>query len=182
MNKKIFAFCGLKESGKTTACNAVMGHFKNYGIEKMSFASPIKESARMIFNFSNDQLYGDSKEVVDDRYGLTPRYVLQKLGTEIGRNFDQDIWIKNLFTRIERSKASIILIDDCRFLNESIYLKSNGAYILGIKRPGVTPDNHQSEKELYDNWDDMVHDTLVNDSSIESFTKEAISWASKQMF
>lgn len=182
MNKIIIATCGIKESGKTTACNAIMSEFKNLGVEKMSFASPIKNAARLIFDFSEEQLYGSLKEVIDERHGITPRFAMQVLGTEIGRNFYEDIWVDNLFRSINKSYANIILIDDCRFLNESKKLKEYGAYILGIKKTGQQPSNHQSEKEMFDNWELMVHDTLFNDNTIDSFRSEVISWARQLIY
>ena len=36
-----------------------------------------------IFGFTKEQVYGDLKDVVDSEWGVTPRKVLQIMGTEL---------------------------------------------------------------------------------------------------
>jgi len=64
--KKIIAFCGLAGSGKDTACNYLVDR----GYQKMSFAAPLKQMAKIAFGFSDEQLYGPSskREEQDTRY------------------------------------------------------------------------------------------------------------------
>ena len=36
-----------------------------------------------MFGFTEDQVFGDAKDVIDPVWGVTPRLVLQVLGTEL---------------------------------------------------------------------------------------------------
>lgn len=65
--KTIIAFCGLAGSGKDTACNYLVDRHK---FKKASFAGPMKEMAKIAFDFTDEQLYGSSsnREQPDERY------------------------------------------------------------------------------------------------------------------
>src|SRR6202142_402163 len=124
---------------------------------------------------------------------ITPRYLLQSLGTEVVRNFKPTVWSDhaiatafNLLTpnwRYERAIGLIresnrkpynfVVISDVRFLNECLNInKINGINIL-IKRPdlvklGGEEGNHSSETEL-DTIPKHFFDTIVwNDGSLQS--------------
>lgn len=158
----LIAFCGLKESGKTTAAEWLV---RNYGYRRESFATPLKRAAQIIFNLSDWQIYNiEGKETIDTRWGTTPRDLLQRFGTEVGREFDKDIWIRNLMIRCASTDA--IVIDDCRFSNETKAIKDMGGLVIGIKRSSCTIDNHASELEMLSNWDSMVDVTIENDGDI----------------
>jgi hypothetical protein len=66
MTKRIIAFCGLAGSGKDTACDYLVD--RDY--KKISFASPLKQMAKIAFGFTDEQLYGSSskREEQDLRY------------------------------------------------------------------------------------------------------------------
>ena len=158
----IIAFCGLKTSGKTTAAE----YLTHRGFKRESFASPLKEAAKIIFQLDDAQVYGDKKEVLDPRWDKTPRSILQLLGTEVGRSIDDEVWIKNMQSRLEN--AQLVVIDDCRFPNEAEAVKKMGGVVVGIKRPGLTIDDHPSELELMENWCSMVDIEINNSDSIWS--------------
>jgi GTPase SAR1 family protein len=130
---KIIGLIGKKGSGKT----AIANYFINQKYSRQFLAQPIKEAAKILFNFSDDQVYGDLKEVVDPRYGFAPRKVLQIIGTEwcqmdlqerfrefetlVGRNH----WVNLLCERIlatfpinAKEPVKSYVIDDVRFPHE----------------------------------------------------------------
>lgn len=80
MEKLLIGLVAPKQSGKDTAADYLC---KKYHFKKYNFADPLKEGIGKMFGFSHDQLYGKDKEVVDLFWGVTPREVLQKMGTEI---------------------------------------------------------------------------------------------------
>lgn len=120
----LFARAG---SGKTTVANYLRD---NYDARIVSLASPLKQIAKVVMNFSDDQLYGTQaqKEAIDPRYGFSAREFLRKLGTEgIRENLGADVWIDALFNRVTRVAAedtargsadSVFIVDDVRFVNE----------------------------------------------------------------
>lgn len=158
---KIIGLLGAKGSGKTTASDILV---QKYGAKKYAFADPLKDIAKRVFEFTDDQLWGTqaAKEAVDERYGFSPRWLLQKLGTEgIREVFGPDIWWKTCLRRIMEDKPELAVIEDFRFLNEvEGFLQINGSVTnadeapVAIWRmqppddhPGIMADDHQSEIE-----------------------------------
>ena len=80
MEKILIGLVAPKQSGKDTIGDYLCN---NYDFKKYNFADPLKEGMRKIFGFTDEQLYGNKKEVVDPFWGVSPREVLQKMGTEI---------------------------------------------------------------------------------------------------
>jgi len=88
---------------------------------------------------------------------LTPRVVLQTLGTEFGRKQDPDVWIKVALVRAkaflsEPEFVTTVCITDVRFLNEARLIRESGGQVWRIRRPGVSPlttgiAGHASEEE-----------------------------------
>jgi hypothetical protein len=95
----IIGISGLAGSGKDTVADFLLKH---EGFVKMSLADPIKRFAMDVWEFSEEQLWGPSKNrnSPDYRYPLgndnflTPRLVLQHLGTEGARAIDDNVWIR----------------------------------------------------------------------------------------
>ena len=142
MSYRMVGLVGKKGSGKTT----VAKHLEKYGYKREQFAKPLKSAAKEIFLLQNNQLYNSrSKEQVDSRWGLTPRQILQRLGTEVVREFDEDIWVKSLECRIGLEKCSRFVIEDCRFKNEGDFVKRNNGILLKLVGRGSGSDNHASE-------------------------------------
>ncbi len=100
---------------------------------------------------------------------MTVREILQEMGTDVCRNiFGEDVWLDILNRSIDAVDGPVV-IDDCRFLNESKNLRSRGAVMIGLQRPPLDlSDLHQSEIEMIENWDTMVDTTIVNSGSLEN--------------
>lgn len=140
----IVGITGFIGSGKDTAANYLIT-FK--GFRKMSYAEPLKDAVAAIFGWDRDLLEGATKysrewrEQVDPwwskRLGiqhLTPRWVLQHWGTEVGRRaFHDEIWIASVENKL-RSIKDHIVISDCRFPNEVEAIKKAGGITLRVER------------------------------------------------
>jgi hypothetical protein len=74
---------GQKGSGKDTLADYLVN---NKGFVKYSFATPVKNISKILFNLSDEQLYGNLKEIIDDKLGISPRVIFQRLGTEFGQD------------------------------------------------------------------------------------------------
>ena len=136
MNKHIIGFMGKKRSGKDTAGDYLV---KYHGYKKYAFASSLKEICKSVFSFTDEQLNGDEKEVIDDYWGLSPRQALQYVGTDLFRNqisslipnMGNDIWV-NVLERKLKEETSNIVITDIRFENERAMVKRLGGIIVKI--------------------------------------------------
>lgn len=139
----IVAFTGLKGSGKSFASRAL----QPLGFVNHSFAAPIKQAMKL-FGLDEYDLSPDRKELPHATLcGRSPRYAMQRLGTEFGRDMmGPDFWIR--VWEATRPRSVPVVIDDLRFLNEAAHLRSLGATIIRIIRPGAdSTDTHVSEQE-----------------------------------
>lgn len=219
---RIIGLVGRAGCGKDTVKQMLM---EIIGAAPLSFADPMKELAREVFEFSYEQLYGpsDARNHPDPRYGamgtrwynrvgrwlrrkriqrnwaratdrfldyhqkwlnelvpnwekqfpyaaskltdwffdlqrhdvISPRLVLQTLGTEWGRSVHENLWVLVAGERAEKKLTmSNVVISDVRFINEARILRNEyGAEIWKIERPSVKKlgagvKNHPSERDI----------------------------------
>jgi hypothetical protein len=147
-----------KRQGKDTAANRLID---KHNFVRISWADSVKEAGRIIFGFTDEQLYGSLKETKDFYWGFTPRWALQKLGTEACRdNIDTDIWIKSAWLKINKiwkaNPKQGIVIPDVRFPNEADSILAGGGFLWKVDRniPLDEFSNHPSETALddYNKW------------------------------
>jgi len=107
-------------SGKDTVANYLVKH---YSFVKVALADPMKRFCAEVFDFTDEQLWGPSEQrnepdkrfkrplseqneavvkglqvprefvLTPEMCHLTPRYALQRLGTEWGRDCYSDVWV-----------------------------------------------------------------------------------------
>jgi hypothetical protein len=109
----------------------------------LSFAAPIKKMAAQIL--PPEDLA--KKDEPSSLLGITPRKVLQTLGTEWGRKLDTLLWIE-LMVREILSEDTPVIIDDLRFANEAHAVRAWGGKVVQVvTRPGFDPkaSDHPSE-------------------------------------
>lgn len=161
MTVDIIGFTGLKGSGKSTAAKSL----RSIGADVKSFASPLKDAAQIIFDIPESMR--NEKSTYLDQWGMTIREMYQKLGTEVGRQIDPEVWIKNMDSRIQSCDSSIIVIDDVRFLNEAEFIRNEyDGQIIGIVERGSDDpkpqSSHTSETQMVQNWHQMTDDVIQN--------------------
>jgi hypothetical protein len=151
---KIIGLAGKARSGKDTVADMLV----EAGFVKRAFADPLKAAAREIFSLTEAQLYGDQKEQVDAFWGVTPREIMQKLGTECLRNgYAQDVWVRAMerWLRERRDLPIGVAIGDVRFKNEAEAIVRLGGEVWRIDRAGAGATGgvvgHKSEHDL-DGW------------------------------
>lgn len=140
---QIIGLVGLIGAGKDTVADILVNH----GYQKESFARSLKDVTSSIFGWNRELLNGTTEESrvfrerVDDfwsgvfSYDVTPRNMLQRLGTEVLRdNLHNDVWVYSLINRIQNSEYNKFTISDVRFPNEIHTLKGVGAKIYCVKR------------------------------------------------
>lgn len=110
----LIGISGLAGSGKDEVAKILTGSF---GFGTLSFSDPMKRFCKEVLQFTDEQLWGPSpmRNAEDERFPryteeewqevrsqdelpkgprhLTPRYALQMLGTEWGRDCYADIWV-----------------------------------------------------------------------------------------
>ena len=153
----IVGVAGFIGSGKDTIADYLIT-FK--GFRRMSYAEPLKDAIASIFGWDRELLEGTTKysrewrDTIDpwwaerlDIAHLTPRWVLQQWGTEVGRRaFHDDIWIASIENKL-RSVKDDIVISDCRFPNELKSIKRAGGITIRVLR-GANPEWYDSAVAL----------------------------------
>lgn len=172
----LVALCGYKGSGKDLCADYLVD---KYGFVKISFAEPLKEVLKVLFMFSDEQLFGTpmQKEESDPRwFGCSARTSMQFIGTEVLRdNLDKimpgigaDYFVKRLELWFElellKNPNIKVVVSDLRFLNEDKYIKKMAGMVIRVNRKSVVPsDPHQSETEFEKIIPDFI---LDNNGSI----------------
>jgi len=140
----IVGICGLIGSGKDTIADQLV---QNYSFKKLSFADKLKDSVASMFDWDRELLDGKTKESRDwreqeDKFwskemgqSITPRFVLQKFGTECMREgFYDGIWVSLTKKKILDNPAVKWVIPDVRFENEAKMIKEIGGEVWWVKR------------------------------------------------
>ena len=143
----IVGFVGFIGAGKDTAADYLVNY---HGFRRDSFANSLKDAVANIFGWDRVLLEGRTKQAREWReqkdewwsarlgMDITPRFVLQNLGTEVIRNgFHDDMWIASLENKMRKSKDDIV-ISDVRFPNEIAAIHNAGGIVIRVKR-GVEP-------------------------------------------
>jgi hypothetical protein len=104
----------------------------------------------------------------------SPRKLLQFIGTDLIREcISQDFWVKAL--KHDIGQLVNVVIPDVRFASERAFLRSIGATLALIDRPGHhSSDSHSSENSLGDKSEyDVI---VINDGSIEELHNNLDHW------
>lgn len=178
---RIIGITGRKRHGKDSVARFLPPEFVTF-----SLAKPVKDIAREIYGLSLSDTDGTTtdKERILPEWDLSPRQILQRIGTEMGRSIHPETWTRyvkrkmdkefSVWGEVERSilrGVRVAVITDVRFLNEADAVRSWGGVIWRVIRPGydVQEDTHASETES-----DLIEPnlTLVNDGTLEDLKKQ----------
>lgn len=194
----IIGLVGFAGSGKGTVADILC---ENYNFTKVSFADVVKDITAEMFGWSRPLLEGDTdesrefREKSDDwwsaRLGktITPRNMLQLMGTEAGRDtFGSDIWVLNVERKIHNLRTNEFkenfVIADVRFPNEVEAIRKWGGHVVRVMRgkepkwfetaalANMTGDHHMMKTKYhnihYSEWawiGEKFNYLITNDSS-----------------
>lgn len=153
---RVVALTGAAGSGKTTAADILI---RDYGYVRVKFAAPLKAMCRAI-GLTDEHIEGSLKEVpCAILQGKTPRYAMQTLGTEWGRDtigpkFWTGLWEDAALGVLFAGER--IVVDDCRFPNEAEVVREMGGVIYRLEGRGGIAGGHSSEKLSFDP-DAVIH-------------------------
>ena len=173
---RIIGLAGRKGSGKTTAARALADHAATL-VAPLNFADPLKRMLRVFL--TAEQTDGDQKEQpIDWLDGVTPRRLMQTLGTEWGRDtVHPDFWIR-LWERQAADLLSwpnaVVVVADVRFPNEVAAVRRLGGKVIWIDRAVAAADQHVSERQLEATDCDGF---LRNGSTVDSLAREVVHMA-----
>jgi hypothetical protein len=159
-SSRLIGLTGLARSGKSTTAQILCA---KYSFERFSFSGPIKSMIRTLLQEaglteSDTRVFLDGEMKEEPIRALnwkSPRFAMQSLGTEWGRELLGDnIWVNLRFLKIDqilRAGGSVVL-DDARFTNEVDAIRERGGLVVRIVRPenafeGTPHSKHSSETQ-----------------------------------
>lgn len=150
--RQIIGLVGPKGCGKSTLATQLV----DIGFARRPFAGPLKEMLRQLLRIQgvdgrtiDDMIDGSAKETPSMYLvGRSPRYAMQTLGTEWGRQqMRGDLWIQVWINQISRANFPTV-VEDVRFQNEANAIKEmNGILVRIDRRAANVMDQHVSEIE-----------------------------------
>lgn len=170
----LIGLVGRKRVGKDTFALTLVDL---HGYTRVAFADPIRDAALALdpivgrpaipgdLDGSHDLRLSDVIDAIGweraKEHVPEVRRTLQRLGTEVGRTIDPDVWVRLALERIAAASGPVV-VTDVRFENEANAIKRAGGALVRITRPEVeTDDPHPSETAL----DDFPVDHIVRNVS-----------------
>lgn len=175
----LIGLVGVERSGKDTIADFLV---KNYGFKKYSLASPIREIGKLMFGWSDEQLNGEKKDIIDPETCIKPRDFLTWFGTDICQ-YDiynrfpslkekipqRTIWA-NMMGKFIKENIYInpIIITDIRFNHEVDIFQKYGGIILYVSRKEKETISQLAKYDLNDIINSRVNYVFDNNSDLES--------------
>ena len=146
----------------------------------LGFADPLKKGCSHLFGIPLDDFYDkDKKEIVHPVYNVTPRQILQYVGTEIFReHFGRDFWIKRTLVELTNAFANEesvrVIFPDVRFQEEVEWIASEQGIIIHLTRPEADGKvgilNHASEAGV--DLSNVPYILIENDGTLEELREK----------
>ena len=157
---RVIALTCYAQSGKSTVAEILE---RDHGYVRTRFAKPLKDMLRAI-GLCEAELEGNLKESPCALLqGQTPRWAMQSLGTEWGRemigcNFWAGVWEHTACEIVDQGGK--IVVEDCRFPNEVTVIRNLFGTVWRIERPGTGSTTHESERHVDTlDWDFRILNT-----------------------
>lgn len=180
---KIIGLSGYAQSGKDT----VAGFLAELGYERIAFADALRDALyalNPIVRYGHPQdgdgiAYVHVQDAVDHmgwdkakvEY-MQIRSLLQRLGTEVGRNLLGDnVWVDIAMRKVKPEGKYVFT--DMRFPNELEAIRNYRGSTWRIMRPEVSPVNPHTSETAIDGalFDQYVH----NDSTLEALREQVLA-------
>ncbi|MFC3206913.1 deoxynucleotide monophosphate kinase [Aquamicrobium soli] len=142
---RVIALSGAAGSGKSTAADYLV---RQYGYERIKFAGPLKDAMRAL-GLTDYHIEGEGKErPCLLLQGKTPRYAMQTIGTQWGRDLiGPHFWVGLWEARANEvlDSGGRVVVDDCRFPNEAEAVRKLGGVVVRLVGRGGIGGGHSSE-------------------------------------
>ena len=168
----IIGITGYKGSGKDTLASFLKPRIGP--CVQINFADPIKDICEIAFCIDEHGMIDRNKKeaVKNGAYGLSPRQLMQIVGTEMFRSRWPSIWIDAWRSSVNMAQYDgyNVVCTDYRFPDEADALRLHDALLIRVDRDGCGPDGHASESHILD----LPHDIVIdNNGSLDDLRMKA---------
>jgi hypothetical protein len=169
MRPRLIGLMGYAGAGKSTVAEIMV---KDFNFQRMRFADSLK-AMLVTMGLTKAQVDGSEKETPCALLGgKTPRWAMQTLGTEWGRQLiHNDLWVNVAMEMWRRRTEDDYVFDDVRFENEADAIRRAGGEVWRVRRPGYPLDGvalHASEVIQETIWADW---NIHNNAGIDDLRR-----------
>ena len=163
----LIGITGQAQSGKSTLSGEFrrLVEFRGHRFVEQPFAGPLKRMLASIGVDVSDSSKNTPVPFLDGR--ITPRIMMQTLGTEWGRTLMSDLWLRVWKHELDTG-AAVVTVPDVRFENEADLIRGLGGVVVHIQRKPTADmlavPAHASEAGIKRNKSDII---FRNDRGIE---------------
>jgi hypothetical protein len=176
----ILGVTGHARHGKDSVAEILV---RRCGYTRVGLADPLKEACRVMFGWTREHTDGAFKETIDPTWGISPRKVMQLLGTEFGQfelsrheefasTTGRCLWTRRALLAAQRAGGDVV-IPDVRFHHEADAIRSAGGLIVRVIRTGHPICRlHASESEM----DGILADVeFYNDGTLADLERKVLA-------
>lgn len=156
-NRILVGITGRAGSGKDTFAR-LLAEVSDQLVEIDHFAEPLRQGLQAMLGLSPEAFEPALKELPIPWLGVSPRRLMQTLGTEWGREMvAPDLWVTLAQRRRDHSHYDATIFADVRFESEADWIRDQGGTILRMVRPSPDRlDAHKSEDGIARHKDDVA--------------------------
>ena len=161
--RRVIGLSGRSHAGKDTVAACLVTRF---GFVRVAVADHLKRAAQLAFALTNEQLWGNGRDVDDPRYGRTPRELYQRMGDAMNT-----IAPESMLTDVRRvlndPEAPDIVVSDVRLPREVALIRAHRGEVWRVTRSHQAQiargGAHHTETAL----DELAADVaLANDGTV----------------
>lgn len=165
MGAEVIGVTGRKYHGK----DSVSRELALLGYKVVRFAGPLKAMLRAFYKAHDLDDYTIERKIEGDLKefpcpllrGKTPRYAMQTLGDEWGRQLiADDLWVESLVTRAGAVQKAVV--PDVRYPNEAAAIARLGGHIWRVDAGDRVPNNEHSNHASETHVDSITVDKEIS--------------------
>ena len=160
---KLIGLVGRSRVGKDTAADFLRG---THEVRRLS--QPVKDACKVLYGWSDAEVEGPAKEVIDPTHRITPRLAMVHLTQSIRTFMDAEFFTRRLFDAWDGQTP--IVIPDVRYEHDIRAIRQKGGITIKITRANAP--RHDFEFGI----DDLETDYEVsNDGTVEEFKNKIMN-------
>ena len=163
-------------------------------IKIYNFADNLKRLCVDILGLTDKQCYGTEEEKNSTTHirlpdtlaekksnrKMTAREVMQYVGTDFFRQIYPQVWVDSTIRKINKERADLAVVVDCRFPNEIKGIQDSGGKVIRLTRNMFgKQDTHPSETALddYDGFDCVIdNQNMTISEQNEAVYNQLVDW------
>lgn len=170
---RVIGLTGAKGSGKDLVGALIRKNYSN--VRTIAYADPIKQVVQGLFGLdASDHIEYDAFKRTDVTFFGGKKVSGRALVREIGmlmRGYDEQQFVRYVNNNIAENPSALWVVTDVRFDNEIHSLKSLGAYIIEVCRPGVEYDGHATETGFANH---LIDFQIQNDRAVDQLELKVV--------